>query len=359
MKPTIFFGEIMARFSPPGHLRLGQAMPGQIDVTFAGAEANAAVAVARLGGVAEFVTALPANPIADSALAVLRGAGVGVGNVVRSELGRFGLYFVETGASQRGGLVVYDREGSSFAVQGDDAYPWKTIFANAGWFHTSGVTAGVSQPAAAAMAGGVRAARKTGVPVSCDLNFRRKLWRWDSSVSPEALFQRTFATILPGVDVLIGNPQDLALTIGEEFNFEPVNVCEPHLALARRVAARFPNLRSIAMTLRQNHSASFNRWGALLYSISDGSVLFAPMTGATYEPYQIHNIIDRVGTGDVFAGALILALQSGDLSSPLRAIAFATAASCLAHTVSGDFFHGSRAEVEALMNGDGAGHVSR
>jgi 2-dehydro-3-deoxygluconokinase len=284
---------------------------------------------------------------------------VGLNHVVHTENGRFGLYFVETGASQRGGLVIYDREGSSFALAGAAAYPWPSILAGAGWLHTSGVTAGVSRPAADAMAAAVKHARTVGVSVSCDLNFRRKLWRWENDLSPEALFERTMAGILPGIDVLIGNPQDLAATIGEVWAAEPPNDEDEYVALAARVAARFPAVRAIAMTLRQNHSASFNRWGALLYSVAESKACYAPVVAGTYAPYQIHNIIDRVGTGDVFAGALIFALQSGELQAPERALAFATAASCLAHTVAGDFFHGTRAEVETLMHGDGAGYVSR
>lgn len=359
MKRTVCFGEIMARFAPPDHLRIAQAMPGMMEVAFAGAEANAAVTIAQLGGRADFVSALPCNPIADAAVAALRGAGVGVAPVVRSAQGRCGIYFVETGASQRGGLVVYDREGSAFALAGPDDYPWPEIFANAGWFHTSGIAAGVSRVAADATHAAIRAARHAGVTVSCDLNFRRKLWRWDPGVAPEALARRTLATMLPGVDVLIGNPYDLADLIGEEHDAEPDGALEAHAALAARVAARWPQLRWIAMTLRQNHSASHNRWGALLFRPGDGAVFSAPQEGGRYAPYEIHTIVDRVGTGDVFSGALIFALQTVELAEPARALKFAMAASCLAHSIKGDFFHSTRAEVEGLMKGDGVGHVSR
>jgi 2-dehydro-3-deoxygluconokinase len=359
MKPTLCFGEIMARFSPPGHLRLAQAMPGVLEVTFAGAEANVAVAIAQLGGRANFVSALPDDPIGAAALAAMRAVGVGVGEVVQRNLGRCGVYYVETGASQRGGLVVYDRDNSTFSLTGPDVYAWERMLTDAGWFHTSGIAASVSRIAADATEAAVRAARSAKVKVSCDLNFRRKLWRWEPGVSPEELSRRTLARFLPDVDVLIGNPRDLASAIGEDFDEEIVGGLEAHAALAARVASRLPRLEWIAMTLRENRSASENHWGALLFRTIDAAVFAAPQQAGHYVPYVIHTIVDRVGTGDVFTGALLLALQTPALAEPARAVAFATAASCLAHTMKGDFFYGSRAEVEALMNGEGGGFVSR
>ena len=349
----------MARFSPRGHLRLAQAMPGSIDVTFAGADVNTAVAIARLGGVSEFVSALPVNPIGDAALAAVRGAGVGVRHVVRREEGRCGLYFVESGAAHRGGLVIYDRAGSTFALAGAESYAWPDILAGAGWFHTTGISAGVSKPAAEATRAAVAAANSGGLTVSCDLNFRRKLWRWEPGVAPEVLAQRTLATILPHVDMLIGNAHDIAGTLGEGFEEQPTDGLRHHAALAQRATARFPNLKWIAMTLRENHSASENNWGALLYRTSDAGLFAAPSSNGRYQPYQIGTIVDRVGTGDVFAGALIFALRTAEFADPARAVSFAAAASCLAHSTVGDFFQGTRAEVESLMNGDGNGHLSR
>lgn len=349
----------MARFSPPGHLRLAQAMPGTMEVTFAGAEANVAVAVAQLGGRAEFISALPRDPIGDAAVAALRAHDVGVGHVQRREAGRCGLYFVETGANQRGGLVHYDRAGSTFALTEASLYAWDETIRQAGWLHTTGISAGVSRAAAAATLAAVRAARAAQVPVSCDLNHRRKLWRWDDSTPPETLAWRTLAEIGREVDVVIGNPCDLAALVGEPAAGDASEHPARQEALARAVAGRFPQLRWIAMTLRQNHSASHQRWGALLYRPADGAVFRAPERAGLYEPYIIHTLVDRVGTGDVFAGALLFAWQTADLAEPARALAFATAASCLAHSIPGDFFHGSRAEVEALMGGDGAGYVAR
>ncbi len=359
MKHTICFGEILLRLSPPGHLRLPQALPGGLEAAFAGAEANVAVAVAQLGGAAEFVTALPVNAVAGAALAALRAARVKVGHVVQADAGRCGVYFVETGASQRGGLVVYDREGSTFSLIDGDRYAWPQIFAGAGWFHTTGISAGVSRVAAEATLTAVRAARAAGVTVSCDLNFRRKLWRWETGVAPEELARRTLTRLLPDVDVLIGNAFDLAGLLGEAFDDEDTDGLDRQIALAGRVAEQFPRLKWIAITLRRNHSASRNRWGALLYQPVTRAVFAAPLEGGAYTPYTIDTIVDRVGTGDAFAGALIFALQTPELGEPARAIAFATAAGCLAHSIKGDFFYCTRAEVEGLADGNGAGHLSR
>ena len=349
----------MLRLAPPGHQRLAQALPGELETAFAGAEANAAVAIAQLGGVADFVTALPANAIGDAAVAAVRGAGVGVEHVVRSATGRCGVYFVETGASQRGGSVLYDREGSSFALTGNEGYSWEKILAGASWLHTTGISAGVSRAAAGATLQAVRDARAHGITVSCDLNFRRKLWRWEPDVAPEELARRTLAGILPHVDVLVGNGHDIGGVLGESTGDDDGQPVAHFVALAKRAVARFPQLKWVAITLRQNHSASLNRWGAMLYRVADGAVHAAPHRDGQYTPYTIDTIVDRVGTGDAFAGALIFALQTPELSDLTRAITFATAAGCLAHSIKGDFFYCSREEVEALAGGSGAGHLSR
>ncbi len=364
MKPVVCFGEIMLRLSPPDQQRLRQAMPGRLETTFAGAEVNVAVAVAMLGGRAEFVTALPTNPLAEAGVAAVRATGVGVDRIVWRDEGRLGLYFVEAGAGQRGGLVVYDREGSTYAQTGPAAYAWDQILAGAGWLHTTGIAAGVSAVAAEATLAAVTAARQAGVPVSCDLNFRRKLWRWAPGVAPAELARRTLRGLLPHTDLLIGNPADLAEVIGAEFDPGTGPATDDgrarHEALARRLAGAFPQLRWVAMTLRQSHTASHHAWGALLLRVADGQVWHAP-AGADggYAPYQIEPIVDRIGTGDAFAGALILALQTPELAPPGRALAFATAAGCLAHSVPGDFLLCSRAEVEQLMAGVAGGQVAR
>lgn len=359
MKKTVCFGEILLRLMPVDYLRVAQALPGRLETTFAGAEANVAVAIAQLGGVADFVSALPLNSVGDAAVAVLRATNVGVDSIVRRMEGRCGAYFVETGASQRGGSVLYDRDGSTFSITDSTSYDWPRILGGASWFHMTSISAGVSRLAAGVTVGAVHAARTAGLTVSCDLNFRRKLWRWASGVAPEALFQRTLADILPEVDVLMGGAHDIAAVIGTDFGDENSKSSDRYSELARNASKQFPNLEWIAVTLRQNHSASRNHWGALLYRTSDGAVFLAPCQGQDYVPYTIDTIVDRVGTGDAFSGALIFALQTPALADPARAIAFATAAGCLAHSIKGDFFYCSRAEVEALMEGDGAGFLSR
>jgi 2-dehydro-3-deoxygluconokinase len=357
MKPTLCFGEIMVRFSPRNRLRFAQVMPGQMNVAFAGAEANVAVTIAQLGGRAEFVSVLPDDPIGDAALASLRAARVGADFVQRPPGGRCGLYFVETGANQRGGLVIYDRAHSSFSLAGADQYNWPNILQGAGWLHTTGIAAGVSKTAAEATLAAVQIARRAGLPVSCDLNFRRKLWHWQPGLPPESLARQTMEGILLETDLLIGNVYDLAMVIGDDA--EATDQLDGCAALAMRVARKFPQLRLIAITRRETLSADSNRWGALLFRPDDQATFMAPFRHGAYAPYQIDSIIDRVGTGDAFAGALVFALQTSDLAEPSRALAFATAAGCMAHSIEGDFFMASRAEVDAMMNGDTAGHLSR
>lgn len=362
MKPIVCFGEIMARFQPPGHLRLRQVMPGSIEITFAGAEANAAVTIAALGGEARFVTALPRNQMAEACLANLRAAHVDVSQVREKDGGRMGLYFVEAGANQRAGNVLYDREGSEFSLAGADAYPWPDILSGASWFHTTGIAASVSRAASEATLAGVQAARNAGVPVSFDVNHRRKLWRWDAGLAPEELARRTLGRILPEVELLIGNPADLAQAAGFELpaaGGEGDRARDAEVRLARALVAKFPRLQRVAITLREGISATHQRWGALLYSAAADRVWLAPTEGASYVPYDIPQVVDRLGTGDALAGALLYALQTPELASPEVAVRFAAAASCLAHSVHGDFNYITRAEVEALMGGSSGGGVSR
>ena len=363
MKSVVCFGEIMARLQPPGHLRFRQVMPGTLELTFAGAEANAAVTIAALGGEARFVTALPRHEIAEACLANLRAARVGVEDVVRSDTGRFGLYFVEAGANQRGGNVLYDREGSSFCLAGPDAYDWPRLLREASWLHTTGIAAAVSCAAAEATVAAVAAAQAAGVPVSFDINHRRKLWRWNPAQVPDALAQRTLARILPAVDLLIGNPADLAQAVGVEAPPLGAEGSEEGrralVALARAVAKKFPRLQRIALSLRGGVSATHQRWGAMLYMVADNSAWFAPVADGEFEPYEVARVVDRLGTGDALAGALLFALETPELATPETAVGFAVAASCLAHSVHGDFNYVTRAEVEALQGGGNGGGVSR
>ncbi len=362
MKTIVCFGEIMARLQPPGRLRFRQVMPGTLELTFAGAEANAAVTLAALGGEARFVTALPRHEIAEACLANLRAARVGVEDVVRTDDGRLGLYFVEAGANQRAGNVLYDRDGSAFCRAGPGAYDWPRLLRGASWLHTTGIAAAVSREAAEATVAAVGAARVAGVRVSFDINHRRKLWRWDPACDADELARRTLARLLPAVDLLIGNPVDLAHAAGVEppgAGAETEDGPAALTALARAVAAKFPGLRQVAISLRDGVSATHQRHGALLYSADDGRAWLAPSVDGRFQPYEIAHVVDRLGTGDALAGALLFALETPELAAPETAIGFAAAASCLAHSIQGDFNYVTRAEVEALQRGGNGGGVSR
>jgi 2-dehydro-3-deoxygluconokinase len=353
----------MARLAAPGKLRLGQALPGALEVTFAGAEANVAASVCLLGGSAALLTALPRNVLGDACLSNLRSLGIDTRYVVQTDAGRLGLYFVEAGANQRPGTVLYDRSHSATAVTPGQAYDWPSALRGADWFHVSGITPALSRAAAEAVLVGIRTARELGVCVSCDLNFRSKLWRWDADCPPRELAERTMRGILPQVDLLLANEEDAASVLGihaertDVHSGEVPAECYPEVA--RRLVEMFPNLSRVAITLRQSLSASHNNWGGMLYTAREQASYFAPLKEGRYQPYEIRNIVDRIGAGDAFAAGLLLALETPELASPQTAVSFAAAASCLAHSVAGDFNRTSREEVEALMRGAGAGRVVR
>ena len=358
----ITFGEIMGRLAAPGFLRFGQCLPGSVDVTFAGAEANVAASLAMFKAEVEFVTALPANSIADACVASLRTRGVGTQHIIRRD-GRLGMYFLETGANQRPSQVIYDREATAISRATADEYEWLDVFADADWFHISGITPAISRAAAKTSLAALEAAKEQNVSVSCDLNFRKKLWRWDDSMTPRELAEETMRNLLPLVDVVIANEEDCQDVLS--IQAEDTDVDSGQLSVdrypevARKVVADFPNLRQVAITLRESISASHNNWGAMLYDVDSDSAYFAPERDGEYEPYEIKNIVDRVGGGDSFAAGLIFALNTPKLAAPELAIQFATAASCLAHSIVGDFNFSSRAEVEALMHGSASGRVIR
>lgn len=363
MKPIVCFGEILLRLTAPDHRRLRHCLPGTLETSFAGAEANVAVTLAGLGQPAEFVTALPRNEITDACVASLRGAGVALEHLSYVERGRLGLFFVEPGANQLAGRVVYDRQDSSFSQASATTYPWAGIFRQAGWFHTSGVSAAVSRRAAEATIASVAAARSAGLPVSFDVNFRRQLWRWEPGRDSAQLARQTLASIVPHVTVLLGNADDLSLVAPGAASQAPTATAEEGLArataLARAIGAHHPHLEHIAVTLRRGHSADQQEWGALLFSPKTDETHIAPLADGRYVPYAIRDVVDRIGTGDVFAGALIAALAGGEFRPPARALSFAVAASCLAHSIPGDFKHLRRAEIEHLLAGNDAGHLAR
>jgi 2-dehydro-3-deoxygluconokinase len=363
MKKIVTFGEIMGRFAPVGNARFRQSMPGSLEITFSGAEANVAASIAILGGKASFVSALPDHAIADACVSTLRGHGVGVESVLRSQTGRLGLYFLETGANQRPSQVIYDREYSSISLTDANEYPWKSIFKDADWFHTTGITAALSEQAAKSVQMAVREAKENGITVSCDLNFRKKLWRWDPSMPARELAEKTMRSILPYVDVVIANEEDAADVLSihaQETDVEAGHLSiDKYPAVAKEISNQFKNVSRVAITLRESISASHNNWGAMLYDCKAGKTFFAPVRDEGYQPYTIKNIVDRVGGGDSFAAGLIFALTTEELAELQTALDFAVAASCLAHSIIGDFNFSTRKEVEALMKGSGSGRVVR
>ncbi|HRJ73408.1 MAG TPA: sugar kinase [Terrimicrobiaceae bacterium] len=363
MKTIVTFGEVMGRLAPAGFLRFRQSLPGPLDLTFGGAEANVAASVAQLGGRARFVTALPQNAIADACVGVFTGLGVDTSCILRTKKGRLGLYFLESGANQRPSNVIYDRSHSSVSVTAAAEYDWEKIFADAVWLHWTGITPALSQTSAEAVLYASQEAKSRGLAVSCDLNFRKKLWNWESGTDPRALAEKTMRGILPHVDLVIANEEDAADVLG--IHAAHTDVSSGKLAVghypdvAREIVRQFPNLSRVAITLRESLSASHNNWGAMLYDAATDTPHFAPLSDGKYDAYQIRNIVDRVGGGDSFGAGLIFALNTPELAEPARAIAFAVAASCLAHSVVGDINYSSRAEVESLMGGSASGRVVR
>ena len=361
-KTVVTFGEVMGRFCPAGFLRFNQVMPGNLELTFGGAEANVAASISILGGNAKYITALPDNDITGAFLSQFRGLGVDVSQIIIRKKGRFGLYFVETGANQRPSNVIYDRTGSTVSLTGPEHYDWPAIFKDTAWLHISGITPAISEPAAAATLAAAQAAKTADLTVSCDLNFRKKLWTWDNSLSPHELAQKTMREILPFTDIVIGNEEDahdvLGITAGgSDIEAGKLDI-QKYPDVAMKIAGQFPNVSKIAITLRESISASHNNWGAMLYDVKTGQPYFAPAVNGEYMPYEIKNIVDRVGGGDSFSAGLIFALNSG-LYKNRDAVAFAVAASCLAQSIQGDINYSTKAEVERLMNGAGTGRVIR
>ena len=343
MAKIVTFGEIMLRLSPPGYQRIVQTR--SFDVTFGGAEANVAAALACFGLPAEYVTRLPANDVGDACVDYLRQHGVGTNHIVRGGE-RLGIYYLESGAVHRGSKVIYDRAGSALATIERGMVDWQAVFADADWFHWTGITPAVSAGAADVCLEAVQAARAKGLTVSCDLNYRAKLWKWGKAAS------EVMPELVGLCDVVVGNEEDADKVFGiraPEADVTKGKVeAEAYTYVCNELATRFPRLRMVAITLRGSLSASHNTWSAILWH--EGEILTAPI-------YDIVPIVDRVGGGDSFMGGLIYGLRTyGDEQ---QALDFAVAASCLKHTIMGDFNLVSVAEVEKLMRGDVSGRVSR
>jgi 2-dehydro-3-deoxygluconokinase len=362
MKLVVTFGEIMGRLAAPGNLRLRQAR--ELEVTYAGAEASVAASICNFGGAARYITALPRHALADATVDSIRAMGIDASHIVRTDQGRLGLYFLETGANQRPSNVIYDRADSAVSITAADCYDWEAILDGAGWLHLSGITPAISEVAAEATLVAAQQAKATGAQVSIDLNFRGKLWKWHAAKTPRELAQETMRTILPHVDLVIANEEDCSDVLGIRAGNTNVHQGDLNTSqypeVAREVARQFPNVSRVAITLRESLSASHNNWGAMLFDATSNTSYFAPVDDeGKYRPFEIKNIVDRVGGGDAFAGGLIFALLTPELSDPQSALQFAVAASCLKHSIKGDFNYATRGEVEALMGGLASGRVVR
>ena len=343
MSSTITFGEIMLRLAPPGFERFLQT--AQFVATFGGGEANVAVALASFGLPAAYVTVLPdKNPIADACAAELRRFGVDTSRILRGK-GRLGIYFLEAGASQRASKVVYDRDNSAIALAKPGQIDWDKALEGAGWFHISGITPAISASAADLSLEAVRKAREKNITVSCDLNYRKNLWKWGK---PPAEVMRG---LMKYVDIAIANEEDVQMALGIQAEVDVSSgklEREQYEKLTAKVLAEFPSLKAIAITLRESRSASHNGWSACLNNREQFLLS---------RHYDITPIVDRVGSGDSFAGGLIYGLQS--LPSHSEALEFAVAASCLKHSIPGDFNRTTVEEVNALIKGGGSGRVQR
>jgi 2-dehydro-3-deoxygluconokinase len=343
----VTLGEIMLRLKPPGYARFFQSP--DLEATFGGGEANVAASLAGFGLDASFVTALPENPLGEAALRYLRSLGVDTSFIVRQGE-RLGLYFLEAGANQRPSVVIYDRENSSISVAEPEDFNWEAIFEGAGWFHITGITPALSESAAALSLAAVKKAKSAGVTVSCDYNYRKKLWKYGKS-APDVMGE-----LVKYVDVGIANEEDCQRSLGvrvEEGDWEQaVHRAEVdtarYQALAVKMFAAFPNLKYQAITLRESFSASHNGWSACLY---DGERF------TISRRYEITDIVDRVGGGDSFAAGLIYGLHTGMAAA--EALEFAVAASCLKHSILGDINLASVDEVKRLVAGEASGRVQR
>ena len=345
MSKVVTFGEIMLRLATPAYLRFSQT--DTFSATFGGGEANVAVSLANYGVEVDFVTRLPQNDIAASCLAELRKRNVGVSNIVYGGE-RLGIYFLETGAVARPSKVVYDRAHSSISTIERGMIDWDKVFEGADWFHWTGITPAISASAAEVCLEACQAANRLGITVSCDLNYRKNLWKYGKSA----------AEIMPALveccDVILGNEEDAEKVFGIKPEGFDVTATEGQVdsgvfrSVCEQLMARFPRAKKVIITLRGSINANHNTWGGVLF---DGETLYESPR------YDITHIVDRVGGGDSFMGGLIYGLR--EYKDDERALNFAVAASCLKHTIYGDFNLVTVAEVENLMKGDGSGRVSR
>jgi 2-dehydro-3-deoxygluconokinase len=342
MAQVVTFGEIMLRLNPPGFRRFLQA--DTFEISYGGAEASVAISLANYGVSSAFVTCLPSNEIGEAAINYVRRFGVDTSHIIRQG-GRTGVYFLEIGANQRPSKVIYDRARSAISEVKPGTIPWNQIFSGANWFHFTGITPAISQSAADVCLEAVRSARDRGLTVSCDLNYRAKLWRYGKTAT------EIMTDLMPYVDVVCGNEEDCEkifgikgadVTVAEEVS------ADKYSEVPSKLVKRFPNLKKVAISLRGSISATHNTWSAVLY---DGRKLYAT------RKYDITNVVDRLGSGDAFTGALIYCLLAG--KSDQDALDFATAASALKHSILFDPNLVSVQEIESLVKEGGAGRVQR
>lgn len=343
-KKVVTFGEIMLRLATPEHQRFSQAT--SYCASFGGGEANVAVSLANYGLQADFVTRLPENDIGRSVIMELKKHSVSIANIIFGG-DRLGIYFLETGSVSRPSKVIYDRSNSSVAEIKPGMIDWNKVFSDASWFHWTGITPAISKGAADTCLEAIKAAKKQGLTVSCDLNFRKNLWKWGTTA------KEVMPEMVSYCDVILGNEEDSEKVFGIKPDKTDVSAgkveSDEFESVCLKLKQMFPAAKKIIITLRGSISADHNTWSGIMY---DGKRFFkAPV-------YQITHIVDRVGGGDSFMGGLIFGLlnYTGD---DQKALNFAVAASCLKHTIHGDFNLVSVAEVEQLMKGDSSGRVIR
>ena len=342
MSKFLTFGELMLRLKSPGRERLMQSP--SLEATFGGGEANVAVSLANYGLDAEFLSVIPSNSIGDAAIGELRRFNVGTDKIIRTD-GRMGIYYLETGANQRASKVIYDRAYSAISMFDPEKYDWDSIFNNVTWLHISGITPAISEQTKDASIASVKEAKKRGITVSIDLNYRKNLWKYGVDAKEVMSVMTEYA------DVIIANEEDCQKSLGLECksNVEGGKLDnEDYRKLSNSLLEKYPNVKKVAITLRESKSADINFWAAALNNGTDFIVS---------RKYEMYDIVDRVGGGDSFAGGLIYGLNV--LGDDREALEFAVAASCLKHTIDGDFNRVSVDEVLKLAKGDGSGRVQR
>jgi 2-dehydro-3-deoxygluconokinase len=342
MSRFLTFGELMLRLKSPGRERFLQSP--SLEATFGGGEANVAVSLANYGLDAEFLSVIPNNAIGDSAIGELRRFNVGTDKVIRTE-GRMGIYYLETGANQRASKVIYDRAYSAFSMFKPEDYDWDKIYKDVEWLHISGITPAISEETKDASILAVKEAKARGITVSLDLNYRKNLWKYGVDA------QEVMKVLTSYTDIVIANEEDCQKSLGLKCESNVTDGSldrEDYKKLSDALMAEYPNVQKVAITLRESKSADINFWAAAL---NNGEEFIVSRR------YEMYDIVDRVGGGDSFAGGLIYGLN--ELDSDREALEFAVAASCLKHSIDGDFNRVTVDEVEKLAKGDGSGRVQR